>query len=456
MDKEEKKARAPVLAIVGRPNVGKSTLFNRLVGGRAAIVDHTPGVTRDRLYGLMHWRGRAWSLVDTGGFEPSGSDIPGRMRAQTEIALHEADAIIFLLDAKHGLTPSDREVADTLRRSGKPVLFAVNKVDGPSQQDKTAEFYELGADRLFPVSAEHGFLVDELLDAVYETAPGVSESDLAEDSGTVTRVAVVGRPNVGKSTLVNALLGEERHLVHPEPGTTRDAVDSEVEISGKSYLFVDTAGMRRKKRIESRLERYSVLRAIKGIERCHLALLMVDAGTGIVDQDAKIAGLAVDRGRALILLFNKWDLVSDKKERKRELEYQAGQRLPHARFAPLLTVSAKHGAGLKSIPGMIERVAAEYNRRISTAELNRELKVWLDDTPPPSGKTPLSIYYATQTSVRPPTVVFFVNRAERVPAHYQRYLENRVRKSFGFQGCPVKTYFRTRGKARKSRRNKDG
>lgn len=442
-------SRKPHVAIIGRTNVGKSTLFNRLAGQRISLVDDMPGVTRDRIYAEMSWTGQVWNIMDTGGFEPESSDdILRHMRTQTEIAIAEADLVLFLLDGKDGITPADHEVAEALRRKRKPVIYAVNKVDGPGHEDKLADFYELGAERLFGVSAEHGYGTDDLLDHLKEVLPGAPEAEQwEEDESVETRVAVVGKPNVGKSTLINTLLGEERLLVHDAPGTTRDAVDTQKTINGRDYLFVDTAGMRRKSRIDTRLERFSVMRALRGLERCHVALLLMDAREGVVDQDQKIAELALERGRALILIFNKWDLIEDKEKRRAELEEQVNDKMPHVSFAPVLTISAQERTRVSRIAGMIEQVMDEYNKRIGTGELNRMVEKWTTDNPPPTpGGKQIRLYYATQTGVRPPSFVFFVNRADKVPAHYERYLMNRIRESFSFTGCPVRLRFRARKK----------
>ena len=444
------KRRMPLVAIVGRPNVGKSTLFNRLAGERIALVDDVPGVIRDRIYAAVSWAGSLWHVIDTGGFEPeTEDDILRHMRTQTELALEEADAVIFMLDAKSGINPSDHDVCNVLRRQKKPVIYAVNKIDGPSHEDRLADFYELGVDKLMPVSAEHGYGVAELLDELDEVMPGAPEAELEEeDEGEgETRVAVVGKPNVGKSTLINTLLGDERLLVHDQPGTTRDAVDSELIINGKKYLFVDTAGMRRKSKIDTRLERYSVMRAIRSIERCHVALIMIDANEGIVDQDAKIAGLAHDRGRAIIILFNKWDQVEDKEKRRAELEEQVEMRLPHVDYAPILTISALEKKRVHKVANLIESVMEEFNKRITTGELNRCLEEWTARNPPPSpqGK-PIRLYYSSQTGVRPPAFVFFANRPEKIPIHYRRFINNQIRETFGFAGCPIRVKFKPRRK----------
>jgi GTPase len=442
----------PLVALVGRPNVGKSTLFNRLVGQRRALVDDQPGVTRDRNYGRYDWAGSVWRVVDTGGFEPkTDDDVLRAMRRQTEFAIAEADAVVFILDGKEGLTPSDREVSKLLRKSGKLVLYAVNKVDGQRHEEKTVDFFGLGVDKLISLSAEHGYGIDDLLDAIAAVLPGVREAELDEEEQAgelVPRVAVVGKPNVGKSTLINALLGQERLLVHPQPGTTRDTVDSEVNLGGHDFVFIDTAGMRKQKKIDDRLERFSVMRAVETLERCHVAIVLMDAAEGIVDQDAKIAGLAHERGRAVILGFNKWDLIADKEARRRELDDLVEQRLPHVNYAPILTISAQEGVRLGKLPGLLMEVWEHYNLRVPTGELNRRLEVWTTThhPPTPSGRA-VKIHYCTQSNVRPPTFVFFTNHPDYITPSYQRYLANQLRADFNFIGSPLRILFRGQKKA---------
>lgn len=446
MKKESRHNHPPRLAIIGRPNVGKSTLFNRLAGGRKALVDDEPGVTRDRNYANLEWLGQVWRVVDTGGLEPeTDDDVLQAMRGQSELAIREADAVIFLLDGLEGLVPADREVVQLLRRAKKTVFYAVNKIDGPRHEPKLADFFALGVDELFPVSATHGYGVDDLLDAIKAKLPGTPAAEVEDEERGRSRIAVIGRPNVGKSTLINALLGEARHLVHDRPGTTRDAVDSLVMIGKEQYLFIDTAGLRRKSKIDTRVERFSSLRSLSSLERCHLCLLMMDAGAGVVDQDAKIASLAHDRGRALILLFNKWDLIPDKEKRRAELEDEVKTKLPHVSYAPVLTLSAQEGTRVAKIGEILIAVLKQYNLRVGTGELNRGLMEWVSAHHPPfAGRSPIRFYYATQIGVRPPDFVIFANRPDQVPASYERYLMNRLRENFGFEGSPIRLHFRAR------------
>lgn len=474
----------PVVAIVGRPNVGKSTLFNRIIGFHKAVVHDRPGVTRDRLYETAEAHGRRFMLVDTGGLEPEpDTSLLHAMRGQVLIALEEADVIVFVVDARAGFTPADLEVADLLRRTDKPVVLAVNKVDGPSHEDLAADFWQVGLDELFTFSAAHGRGMWELLDAVTTRLP---ERTAAEDEESFEdleaalpgdlpdflpespaellhgedepptqaplphelRIAVIGRPNIGKSTLVNRLLGEDRHLVHDMPGTTMDPIDSLLEIDGQRYLLVDTAGVRRKSKIDDRLERTVSLRSIRAIERCHVALLVVDATEGLTTQDAKLAELVIDRGRALIVLINKWDLTPDLEEvDSRSIEDELRIKLPHALWAPHLFISAKTGKGCHRILPMVHRIFGAFNTRLSTGRLNRFLLDAVNNnTVPQRYHRPVRLYFATQARVRPPTFVFWSNTPEGVPESYKRYLQNRLREQFDFEGTPLKLHFRQRRK----------
>ena len=439
--------KTPIIAIVGRPNVGKSTLFNRLAGERIAIVDDMPGVTRDRLYAKMDWSGMAYNLIDTGGWVPGAEDeLHTELKTQLDIAVKEADAVIFMLDAKDGLLPADRMIADALRKSKKPVFHAVNKVDTNSQEKFMYEFYELGADKIYPVSAEHSRGVAELLDALVGKVPGASQAVLdAEEESPIPRIAVIGKPNVGKSSLINHLLGEQRLLVTSEPGTTRDAVDNEIEFQGKKYIFIDTAGLRRKNKIEDKLERISTVRAIRAIERAHLVILMIDAMESATEQDAKLAGLILRRGRACILLLNKWDLVPKPDAAEGEIKKELKQSLWHIDFAPILPISVKTGAGLDELFPTITAVIEQYNRKIPTRDLNKRLEQILTRTQLPNrqGK-PFKIFYATQTRVRPPTFVMFVNYPDIIKDAFERFLQKSLAEEFEFFGTPIVLQFRER------------
>jgi len=453
----------PVVAIVGRPNVGKSTLFNRLVGFRKAVVHDRPGVTRDRLYEATDLLDRRVLLIDTGGLEPEpDTDLLSSMRRQSLIAVEEASVIVFVVDGRAGMTPADVEVADLLRRSGKPIVVAVNKIDGHRHDELTTEFWSMGLEPLIGVSAAHGRMIYELSEAVIERLPPASPDERPDDAEPIDgtpieeadaeqgpiRIAVVGRPNIGKSTLVNALLGEDRHVVDNVAGTTMDPVDSTVEIDGKPYVLVDTAGVRKKARIDDALERFVSLRAIRSIERCHVVLLMIDGTEGPTDQDARLAQLIDDRGRAIVVLINKWDLVKDLEDiDSRSTEDELARRLPHIPWAPHLFVSAKTGKGLHRVLATVDRVYRSFDRRVPTATLNR----WLEQTvaahtPPQRYHHPVRLYYATQTRVRPPTFAVFSNTPEGIGPTYQKYLANRLRESFEFEGTPLRLHLKRRRK----------
>ena len=437
----------PTIAIVGRPNVGKSTLFNRLARERIAIVDDKPGVTRDRLYAKMDWAGMNYHIIDTGGWVPEAvTELHTELKIQLDLAVSEADAVIFLLDGIDGVIPADKMIADSLRRIKKPVFFAVNKIDGTKQEKFAYEFYELGAETIYPVSAEHSRGVAELLDAIVEKVPGARDEDLEADHD-IPRIAVIGKPNVGKSSLINRLLKEERLLVTSQPGTTRDAVDNELVFKGKKYIFIDTAGLRKKSRIDDKLERISTFRAIKALERANLILLMIDARDSATDQDAKLAGLILRRGRACIVLLNKWDLIEEPDKELKKFSKEMVTTLRHINFAPVLTVSAKTGTGLDEIFSEIDKVFEQYNRKITTGVLNRKLEQILTEAPVPHRQgRPLKIYYGTQTRVRPPTFVFFANHPEIIKDSFERFIKNRLTAEFGFLGTPVVVQFRARRK----------
>ena len=448
----------PVVAIIGRPNVGKSTLFNRLTRSRDAIVDDTPGVTRDRHYGEALWNERPFTLVDTGGIlaeDPDGfSDI---IRYQVEEAIDHADVIILLLDGRAGISPFDRELVQLIRPLSKPVMVAVNKIDGPEMEAHLAEFYTLGIDRLYPLSAEHRFGVNDFLDDLvdhFDAPYNQSESatlDTIKDS--FIRLAVIGRPNVGKSSLVNRILGQERVMVSQTPGTTRDAIDTTCTIENQSYLIIDTAGIRRKGKVRQKLEKFSVIKALKSLDRCHLALVLIDADEGITDQDIAIAGYANDRGRGAILLLNKWDLVE--KDSRTADRYIADLRssAKFLAFAPAMTISAKTGLRVRRIFKLVNDVYAQYTTRIDTGPLNRFLEQAVKDNEPSlvRGRR-IKFYYAAQISTHPPTFVAFVNYPNAVHFSYHRYLINRIRSSTGLTQTPIRLYFRKR--KRRQRRSK--
>jgi len=441
----------PIVAIVGRPNVGKSTLFNRLVGQRTAIVEDSPGVTRDRHYGDADLLGREAIVVDTGGFEPETDDAMLRaMREQAQLAIDEADVVLMVFDGRAGLLPADGEITRMLVQSGKPVHYVVNKIDGARHDPLVAEFWELGVPELWPVSAEHGAGVYDLLEAVLETLPPEGEDEV-EEADEVTRVAVIGKPNAGKSTLLNRLLGEERLLVSDVPGTTRDSIDSELVVTGEDgeprrYLLIDTAGVRRRKWIKTTVEKISVVRTFKSIDRADVCLLLIDALEGVTDQDAKLASLIDDKGRACVLLLNKWDAVADKDDRTiGEFVKSLRHDLGFVSWAPILSISALTGQRVHKLLEIVDRVAANRTRRVSTGELNRTVEELIQlHTPPVHKQRRLKIYYASQVSVRPPTFVLWVNDTEAMSETYLRFLKNRLRERWDFEGTPIKVAVRQR------------
>jgi GTP-binding protein len=467
----------PTIAIVGRPNVGKSTLFNRIVGSRRAIVGDEPGITRDRLYGDTEWRGRTLRIVDTGGILPEDKDfIPAEIFRQARVALDEASAIIMVVDGRSELTGPDLELARILRKAGKPLFLAVNKIDSEKQSALISDFHRLGIQKIFPVSAEHGRGVDDLLDAVLDNVPEpvTEEAEPAEDSSTAdgkqpttneelpttaveheTKVAIIGHPNVGKSTLLNRLTASDRAIVSPVPGTTRDAVDEVVERDGRRFRFIDTAGIRRKGKTKLMAEKLSVVMARKHLEGADIALLVIDATEGVNQLDASIAGYAHESGRSVIIVVNKWDLVisgpqksgrQTKAERMREskrpgdrvaYEERLRDELKFLNYAPIVFVSAQTGKGTEKIFPLLEEVASERRKRVTTSEMNR----FLDHVDFERASVPMrqrvKILYMTQASVAPPTFVLFTNRAVKLHFSYQRFLENQIRHAFGFVGTPI-------------------
>lgn len=451
----------PVVALVGRPNVGKSTLFNRLIGQRRAIVEDVPGTTRDRLYGETDWNGVSFSVVDTGGFElpesrgqrggqvrpaPLSTGSPGlieEIRSQAEIAISEAEVVVLVVDVLDGLTPADEDVADVLRRSGRPVVVAANKADSESRRQAAVEFYALGLGEVYDISALHGTGVGDLLDAIVDKLPPASE----EEEPEAIKIALVGRPNVGKSSLLNRLLGEERAIVSPVPGTTRDSIDTYLTYEGQPILLIDTAGIRRRGRIEQGIEKYSVLRAIRSIARADVVLLLLDAQDMVAAQDAHVAGYILEDNRSVILLVNKWDAVEKDTYTMDAYTKLIRGELKFLDFAPILYISALTGQRVNTILPMVVQTYQERLRRIPTGELNRlveDLKV-RHPAPHKAGRA-LKLYYATQAAVDPPTFVFFVNDSRLVHFSYERYIENQIRKQYSYLGTPLKLVFRSKEK----------
>jgi GTP-binding protein len=433
----------PIVAIVGRPNVGKSTLFNRLLGGRRAIVDDMPGVTRDRLYGEFEWRGRRIVLVDTGGLDPAGTGITAQVRAQAEQAVAEADAILLLVDGKEGLTPADSEVARLIREgASRPILLVVNKIDAVGQTVLAAEFSRLGFDPVYPVSAEQGQGIGELLDAVTAVIPDAGET--AGGSEAVT-VAVVGRPNVGKSSLVNRILGTERVVVSAEPGTTRDAIDSRFSYQGRDYILVDTAGIRAKGRLGRSVERYGVSRALAAVRRADVALILVDGVEGVTEQDTRIGGEAHEAGCASILVVNKWDCRAGQPDAAAEIRVAVREQFKYLAYAPVAFVSALSGLRVMSLFRLIDAAAAERARRIPTAALNAAVEAAVSRRPPPADRgRAVRIRYVAQTGIKPPTFVLFTTATGKIHFSYLRYLENCLRETYGFGGTPIRLAIRGR------------
>jgi len=431
----------PVVAIVGRPNVGKSTLFNRLIGQRHAIVEDTPGITRDRLYGTFDWRGRDYVVIDTGGIVPDADDpLVRQARAQAELAMDEADIILFLTDAREGLSPLDEQIAELLRKSPKPVILVANKAESEQRQFSAAEFYALGLGEVHPMSATHGTGVADILDVIHQSLPAC---DWEEEPGDeAVRVAIVGRPNVGKSSLLNAILGQERVIVSPTPGTTRDAVDTTFERGNVKYVLVDTAGIRRTGKVQGTIEYYTMLRAHRAIDRCDVALLVVDASEGVVDGDARVGGLTQDAGKGCVIVVNKWDQVKGVQMHKYAQDVKAA--LPFLDYAPIAFCSALTGRGVDAVLDTAATVAQNHALRIPTGELNRTIAEAVDAHPYSQKGRELKIYYATMVKVKPPTIVLFVNNPQLVHFSYERYLLNSLRSAFGFVGTPIRLHFRRR------------
>jgi GTP-binding protein len=432
----------PVIAIVGRPNVGKSTLFNRIAGKQKAIVIDEPGATRDRNYMDCVFQEKAFTLIDTGGFEPASEErILVQMREQSNLAIEEADVIIFLMDGKDGLTPSDMEIAKQLRGKSKSVYYVPNKVDGERHEEMLTDFYRLGIDEFHPISAQHGLGVNELLTIITRDFPDAA--DYKDDQDTQIKVAIVGKPNVGKSSLVNRILGKERSIANPTPGTTRDAIDMPVKVHGKSYLLIDTAGIRRKSKISLTLEKYSVVQALKSINRCDIALVLIDAEDGLTDQDTKIIGLAYERGKACIIVVNKWDLIEKDNSTVGKFVEDIKDQIKFLDFAPIIFISAVTGQRAPKIFDLIDTVYSQYTKRIGTSPLNDLVGKSVQRNPLARyANRPMHITYATQTDVKPPTFVFFVSNVKGIHFSYERYLMNQIRETFGFDSVPLKLVFR--------------
>ena len=435
----------PTVAIVGRPNVGKSTLFNKISGKRIAIVEDTPGITRDRIYADAEWLGREFTLIDTGGIEPFSKDIiVSQMRRQATLAIDMADVILFMVNVKDGMTSADKEVAAMLQKSSKPVILVCNKVDNPGSPPlESYEFYNLGIGEPVMVSSIHGLGVGDLLDMVVDLFPENAETVDDED---ITKIAIVGKPNAGKSSLVNRLLGEDRVIVSDIAGTTRDAIDSSLVRNGKKYTIIDTAGMRKRGKIDESVERYSVVRALSAIERADVCVIMIDASEGVTEQDTKIAGYVHEQGKASVFAVNKWDLIEKETNTMRDFKNRLLEGFNFMMYADSIFISAKTGQRVEDLFEMINHAAEENNKRVSTGMLNDVINEAIAMVQPPSDKGKrLKIYYCTQASVKPPTFILFVNNAELAHYSYVRYLENKIRAAFGFKGTPLKFIIREKG-----------
>mgnify|MGYP001942795304 FL=1 len=434
----------PVVCIVGRPNVGKSTLFNRIVGRRIAITEDTPGVTRDRIYAEAEWLNKYFTLIDTGGLEPESEDIFHKnIKKQVEVAIDTADVILFVVDGLQGVTPVDRDIANMLRLVDKKVILVCNKIDSKNRLDNIFEFYELGMGNPVAVSAEQGLGIGDLLDEIIKHFPEDKETEYDED---LIRVAVIGKPNVGKSSLINRILGEERVIVTDIPGTTRDAIDTYFTHNDNRYVFIDTAGLRRKRSINENVERYSVIRTLSAIDRSNICVLVIDGTIGVTEQDTKIAGYAHENGKGMIIAVNKWDIVEKDHNTYLKMEKEIREKLSFVSYAPIVFISAKTGKRVNKLFEMLEVVNNNHNLRISTGILNDIINEAILMNQPPSDKgMRLKIYYGTQVSVRPPKFVIFVNKKKLVHFSYERYLENQIRENFGFTGTPIRFEFKEKG-----------
>ena len=433
----------PVVAVVGRPNVGKSTFFNKVIGRRIAIVEDTPGVTRDRIYAETEWNGIEFAIIDTGGIEPDSEDIIlSQMRQQAEIAMDTADVILFLVDGKDGLTSADREVANMLRRRGREVILVVNKIDSHKLPDDFYDFYELGLGEPITISAANMLNFGDLLDEIVDAFP----KEQYEEEEDVIKIAVIGKPNVGKSSLINELVGENRVIVSPIAGTTRDSIDTPFEKDGDRYMLIDTAGIRRKSKVTEDIERYSVIRAVAAIERSDVALLMIDAAEGITEQDKKIAGVAHEAGKGIIVVVNKWDLIAKETNTMRDFKRKIEAEFPFMTYAPSVFISVKDHQRIDNVINMAKYVAETRAMRVPTGQLNALLQDAMMMKQPPSDKGKrLRIYYVTQVGIKPPLFSFKINSRPLMHFSYARYLENKIREGFGFEGTSIKFVFREKG-----------
>lgn len=433
----------PLVAVVGRPNVGKSTFFNRVVGRRVAIVEDTPGVTRDRIYAEAEWMGIHFALIDTGGIEPASAEvIPAQMREQAQIAMDTADVILFMTDGKAGLTADDREVANMLRKTGKPVVLAVNKIDTAALPDDFYDFYELGIGEPLPLSSANMLGIGDILDALVGEFP--KDADTEEDDSI--KIAVIGKPNVGKSSFVNAITGENRVIVSNIAGTTRDSIDTPVEIDGVKYTLIDTAGIRRKSKVNENIEKYSVIRAVAAIERCDVCLLMIDAVEGITEQDKKIAGVAHEAGKGIVVVVNKWDLIEKDSHTMNQFQKTIDAEMTFMSYAPSIFISVEEKQRVKNVIDLARAVSENRAMRVPTGQLNSLISdaVLMKQPPSDKGKR-LKIYYAAQVGVKPPLFSFKINSRPLMHFSYARYLENKIREAYGFEGTSIKFVFREKG-----------
>ncbi|MBN2059943.1 MAG: ribosome biogenesis GTPase Der [Deltaproteobacteria bacterium] len=431
-----------IIAIVGRPNVGKSTLFNRLKKSRDSLVDDLPGVTRDRVYASIHWDKHSIVIIDTGGFEDPGKDpLLKQVREQAEQAIADADRVIFMLDGKQGLMPGDEEIAQVLRKSGKKFFTVINKIDGPEHQHVSNEFFELGVEKVFAISSAHGFGLKPFMEEIVKDLPEPEPEK--EELEHRIKVAILGRPNVGKSSLINRVLGFDRLLVSKSPGTTRDSIDILFNWKGREYLLIDTAGIRRKGKVKDRIDKYSMIKSMRSLERCHIAVILLDAEEGIAEQDARVCGYALERGRGIVLAVNKWDIVKADQDKKRHINRSFERQFNFIPFAPRINLSALTGERTKQLFDKINLVNEHFSKRISTGKVNRTIEEILLKKPPPMiGKVRLKLYYATQVGIRPPTFVVFVNRPEMVHFSYKRFIINQLREKFGINHAPLRLFFK--------------